>query len=73
MYNYSLADLQAMNIDLLPRTLQEAIDAFEADPLSQAVMRPLMYQTYIDFRRQEWQEYHNHISDWEIKRYLKFF
>ncbi|PSR16215.1 type III glutamate--ammonia ligase [filamentous cyanobacterium CCP3] len=73
MYNYSLSDLQTMGIDLLPRTLQEAIDAFEADPLSQAVMGPLMHQTYIDFRRQEWHEYHSHISDWEIKRYLKFF
>ena len=73
MYTYSLKELQAMNIEMLPRTLQEAIDAFEADPLSQAVMGPLMYQTYIDFRRQEWNEYHTHISDWEIKRYLKFF
>jgi glutamine synthetase len=73
MYDYSLADLQARHIDMLPRTLQEAIDAFEADPLSRLVMGPLMYQTYIDFRRQEWEEYHNHISDWEIKRYLKFF
>ncbi|WP_017298957.1 type III glutamate--ammonia ligase [Nodosilinea nodulosa] len=73
MYDYSLADLQAMKIDMLPRTLQEAIDAFEADPLSAAVMGPLMYQTYIDFRRQEWEEYHTHISDWEIQRYLKFF
>lgn len=73
MYNYSLSDLKTMGIDMLPRTLQEAIDAFEADSLSQAVMGPLMYQTYIDFRRQEWEEYHTHISDWEIKRYLKFF
>ncbi|MGB3309022.1 MAG: type III glutamate--ammonia ligase [Nodosilinea sp.] len=73
MYNYSLADLKALGIDMLPRTLQEAIDAFEADPLSRAVMGPLMHQTYIDFRRQEWDEYHSHISDWEIKRYLKFF
>ncbi len=73
MYDYSTADLKTMGIDMLPRTLQEAIDAFEADSLSQAVMGPLMYQTYIDFRRQEWEEYHTHISDWEIKRYLKFF
>ena len=73
MYTYSLEELAAMNIDLLPRTLEEAIDAFEADPLAKTVMGPLMYQTYIDFKRQEWQEYHNYISDWEIKRYLKFF
>ncbi|MGB3519140.1 MAG: type III glutamate--ammonia ligase [Elainellaceae cyanobacterium] len=73
MYTYSLEELKAMQIDLLPRTLQEAIDGFEADPLAKSVMGPLMYHAYIDFKRQEWEEYHSHVSDWELKRYLKFF
>jgi glutamine synthetase len=73
MYTYSLAELKAMGIDTLPRTLGEAVAAFAADPLSEAVMGPLMYKTYIDFKTQEWEEYHSHISDWEIQRYLKFF
>ncbi|WP_008308650.1 type III glutamate--ammonia ligase [Leptolyngbya sp. PCC 6406] len=73
MYTYSLAELETMGIDLLPRTLQDAIAAFDADPLSTTVMGPLMQKTYTDFKRQEWEEYHTHISDWEIKRYLKFF
>lgn len=73
MYNYSLEQLQEMGIQFLPRTLGEAIAAFSRDPLSEAVMGPLMYQTYIDFKTGEWEEYHNHVSDWEIQRYLKFF
>ncbi|RZM79902.1 type III glutamate--ammonia ligase [Leptolyngbya iicbica LK] len=73
MYNYTLPELDALGIDLLPRTLQEAVDAFERDPLSKAVMGPLMYRTYTDFKRQEWEDYHTHISDWEHQRYLKFF
>lgn len=73
MYTYSLEELQNLGIDLLPRTLDEAIDALEADPLSQSVMGPLMFDAYVQYKRQEWQEYHNHVSDWEIKRYLKFF
>lgn len=73
MYNYSLAELDAMGIETLPKTLGEAIAAFAADPLSQKVMGPLMYKTYVDFKTQEWEEYHCHVSDWEIKRYLKFF
>jgi glutamine synthetase len=36
-------------------------------------MGPLMYRTYRDFKRQEWEAYHTHISDWELERYLKFF
>ncbi|MGF1480435.1 MAG: type III glutamate--ammonia ligase [Cyanophyceae cyanobacterium] len=73
MYEYSPEELKMKGIDTLPRTLGEAIEAFAADPLSQLVMGDLMYQTYVDFKSQEWQEYHNHISDWERERYLKFF
>jgi len=73
MYEYSLAELKEMEIETLPKTLGDAIAAFAADPLSEKVMGPLMYQTYVDFKMQEWEEYHCHVSDWEIQRYLKFF
>lgn len=73
MYDYSLGELEARGIEFLPRTLGEAVEAFAADPLSKKVMGNTMYQTYIDYKRQEWEEYHNHVSDWEIQRYLKFF
>ncbi|KAM3097173.1 type III glutamate--ammonia ligase [Phormidesmis sp. 146-12] len=73
MYTYTPAELANMGIKTLPRTLGEAIEAFAIDPLSQSVMGSLMHKTYIDFKTQEWFEYHNHVSDWETQRYLKFF
>lgn len=73
MYTYSLAELDEMGIRFLPRTLGEAIAAFASDPLSEKVMGPLMYKTYAEFKLREWEEYHTHVSDWEIQRYLKFF
>ncbi len=73
MYTYSLDELRAMGIETLPKTLGDAIAAFAADPLSKEVMGPLMYKTYVDFKTQEWEDYHCHVSDWEIQRYLKFF
>jgi glutamine synthetase len=73
MYTYSLLELSQKGIAFLPRTLAEAINAFAADPLSETVMGPLMYETYIRYKSQEWQDYHNHISDWELNRYLRFF
>jgi glutamine synthetase len=73
MYTYTSAELETMGIKTLPRTLGEAIEAFAADPLSESVMGTVMRQAYIDFKTQEWLEYHNHVSDWEIQRYLKFF
>jgi glutamine synthetase len=73
MYNYSLETLTSMGIDFLPRNLNEAILAFTRDPLSEKVMGSLMYKSYVQFKSQEWEEYHTHVSDWEIQRYLKFF
>jgi glutamine synthetase len=73
MYKHSVVDLKKMGIQCLPRNLEGAIESFAADPLSEKVMGSLMYQTYIDFKTQEWEEYHSHVSDWEIQRYLKFF
>jgi glutamine synthetase len=73
MYNKSPEELKELGIELLPRTLEEAIDAFEADPFSQAVMGEDMFKAYAGFRREEWDTYHNHVSDWERDRYLKFF
>lgn len=73
MYESSEADLVEKGIQTLPRTLGEAIEAFAADPFSKTVMGPLMYDSYVAFKSQEWLEYHSHVSDWEIQRYLKFF
>lgn len=73
MYLKSQQELAALGIERLPRTLADAVDAFENDPLSRQVMGDLMAQTFIDFKRNEWEEYMNHVSDWERSRYLKFY
>lgn len=73
MYQHSEAELAAMGVSHLPRSLEEAIDAFEADPLAKAVFGPLMHQTFAKFKRDEWEAYHTHVSQWELDRYLKFF
>ena len=73
MYNKSPEELKELGIELLPRTLEEAVNAFEADPFSHAVMGEDMFKAYAGFRREEWNAYHNQVSDWERDRYLKFF
>ena len=73
MYLKSQEELDALGIETLPRTLEEAIDALDGDPLTEKVMGKLMKDTYIDFKRDEWQSYLNHVSDWERQRYLKFY
>ena len=71
MYLKSDEELAQMGVSYLPRSLGEAVDAFEADDLGRKVMGDLMFKTYIDFKRAEWEDYLTHVSDWEVDRYLK--
>jgi glutamine synthetase len=73
MYLKSPAELKELGIGMLPRTLEEAIDAFAADSLSKTVFGDKMFDAWVDFKREEWLSYTNHVSDWEKERYLKFF
>ncbi len=73
MYLKTPADLEAAGIEMLPKTLNDALDAFEADPLPKQVFGDAMHSSWLAFKRQEWLAYMNHVSDWERARYLKFF
>ncbi len=73
MYLKSDADLASMNVRRLPATLDEALDAFEADPLSREVFGDAMFKAWLEYKRDEWHSYTSHISKWETDRYLKFF
>lgn len=73
MYLKSEVELSALGIRHLPRTLEEALDAFEADPLSEKVFGSAMFRAWLGYKREEWLMYINHVSDWETARYLKFF
>jgi glutamine synthetase len=73
MYLKTPEELEALGVTYLPRTLAEAVEAFEADPLTKTVFGELMATTYADFKRTEWDSYMNHVSDWEREQYLKFY
>lgn len=72
LYELNRKQLMQRGIALLPRTLLEAIQEFEKDPLTQEVFGPLK-DVYVELKNKEWEEYHNVVSDWERERYLKFF
>lgn len=54
----------------LPRNLLEAVDAFEADPLTHEVFPAAFVRDYADMKRGEWDGYHATVSAWELEHYL---
>jgi len=72
---YSLDDesLVQKNIDVLPTSLQEALDALKKDKVLQEVLGEHLFERYIDVKTREWGEFKKQVTTWEIKTYLDTF
>ena len=73
MYEQSDEQLAELGVSVLPRTLLEAVEAFDRDPLSEQVVGSELKQSYVELKSTEWWDYHNTVSEWEYDRYLEFF
>lgn len=73
MYEQSDEKLDELGVNVLPRTLLEAVEAFRADPLAKDVFGEELHTSYADLKEIEWWDYHNTVSEWEYDRYLEFF
>ena len=70
MYERSDAELEAMGVRTLPRTLLEAVEAFERDPLGREVLGEDLFRAWVALKTREWWDYHDEISPWEIETYF---
>ncbi len=57
-------------IDLLPRSLTQAIDCLEQDEVVKNALGATYAGYYIQTKREEWRRYHNSVSQWETDNYL---
>ena len=73
MYEYTDGELTEKGISLLPRTLDEAVDFFAADPFIAQTLGTDLRDEFVRYKRAEWDEYHQSISQWEVDRYARFF
>ncbi len=73
LYELSPAELSKAGVQELPRTLGEAVEAFEADPFVEKILGSELKNEFVRYKRAEWQEYHQSISQWEIDRYARLF
>jgi glutamine synthetase len=73
LYELTPEQLTEKGIRLLPQSLNEAIDALEADPVIRNGLGADLAREFIRLKRMEWTEYSRHVSEWESKRYLEFF
>jgi len=73
LYELSPAQLKERGIGELPRTLAEAVEAFEADPFVEKILGSTLRNEFISYKAEEWRQYHQQVSQWEIDRYARLF
>ena len=54
----------------LPRTLGEALDAFESSQLMYEALGDHIHSFFLRKKRDEWAKYSAAVTDWEIRHYL---
>jgi len=71
VYEFDGAQLSNRNIDSLPGSLEEAINALRGDELMKSTLGPHTYDIFIRAKEAEWDEYKLQISEWEQKKYFE--
>lgn len=73
LYELSDEQLRARGIAYLPQTLMEAVNAFAADPFVTKTLGRGLHDEFVHYKSEEWRQYHQHVSAWEIDRYARLF
>jgi len=73
LYNMTESEFKKLGIKRLPRNLLMAIEALKNDKLSDEVLGLVMKKSILAYKNDEWERYHQAVTDWEVKEYLRLY
>ncbi|GHC57239.1 type III glutamate--ammonia ligase [Roseibacillus persicicus] len=73
LYELSHEELKERGISELPQTLKEAVAAFAGDPFVEQALGSELRQEFITYKSEEWLQYHQRVSQWEIEQYARLY
>ncbi len=73
LYQMTEAEFEEAGIRRLPRNLSAATEALGKDELALEVMGEGMRKSYIAYKVDEWERYHQTVTDWEVQEYLRLY
>ncbi len=59
-----------LGIKMLPTSLHEAVEAARSDEIIQRAVGPEIFDAFVERKCKEVMEFRNHVTDWELERYL---
>ena len=73
LYSMTDEEFEEAGIRRLPRNLMIATEALRNDKLAQKVLGPVMMKSYLAYKVDEWERYHQAVTDWEVQEYLRLY
>ena len=73
LYEMSEAELEKTGAQRLPRHLLEAIEILRDDDFAKGVIGEQMHRSYLQYKVDEWERYHQTVTDWEVQEYLRLY
>jgi len=73
VYQFDDESLTEKNIDILPTSLQEALNNLKTDKLVQEVLGNHLFERYVAIKTREWNEFKMQVTSWEIEKYLDIY
>ena len=73
LYSMTGEEITQSGAQRLPRNLLEAIEILRDDSLAKQVMGETMLNSFLAYKADEWERYHQTVTDWEVQEYLRLF
>ncbi len=73
LYSMTDEEFRELGIRRLPRNLMIATEALSKDDLAEEVMGTVMRNSYLAYKSDEWERYHQAVTDWEVQEYLRLY
>ena len=73
LYTLSSEEIKASKIKSLPRNLLEAIEKLQHDDFAKEVLGESMLNQFFAYKMDEWDRYHQAVTDWEVTEYLRLY
>lgn len=73
LYSMTPEEAEELGIRRLPRNLLEAVGHLKTDTLVGEVLGPTMLNSYLAYKLDEWERYHQAVTDWEVAEYLRLY
>ena len=73
LYSMSEDAIAKSGAQRLPRNLLEAVEILRDDDFAKQTIGEQMHSSFIAYKVDEWERYHQAVTDWEVEEYLRLY